>query len=121
MLLNYNIPPWLTTKKFFVILALLIPRKKSITSNNFDVYLQLVVEELQQLWEEVTTYDVLKPMGSRTFTMKGILLWTIHDFPSYDCVVWVAHQGYATCPICGLEFKGEHSIKLGKQTYTTTW
>ncbi len=38
MLLNYNIPPWLTTNKFFVILALLIPRKQSITSNNFDVY-----------------------------------------------------------------------------------
>ncbi len=39
MLLNYNIPPWLTTNKFFVILTLLIPRKQSITSNNFDVYL----------------------------------------------------------------------------------
>jgi hypothetical protein len=57
-----------------VILALLILGEKNVTLNNFDVYLQLVVEELQQLWEGVITYDVLKPMGSRTFTLKGILL-----------------------------------------------
>jgi hypothetical protein len=69
------------------------------------------------LWERVTGYDVLKLMGFRTFTLKGILFWTIHDFSDYGCVVGVAHQGYATCPICGLEFKGEHSIELGKQTY----
>ncbi len=37
MLLNYNIPKWLTTKKLFMILALLIPGKKSVTSNNFDL------------------------------------------------------------------------------------
>jgi hypothetical protein len=51
MLLNYNIPPWLTTKKFFVMLALLIPGKDSVTSANFNVYLQPLVEELQQLWK----------------------------------------------------------------------
>ncbi len=39
MLLNYNIPPCLTTKNFFVMFTLLIPRKESITSDNFDVYL----------------------------------------------------------------------------------
>ncbi len=75
------------------------------------------MEELQQLWEGVIAYDVLKPMGSRTFKMKCILLWTIDDFPNYGCVVRVAHQGYVACPICGLEFKGEDSIELGKQTY----
>jgi hypothetical protein len=61
---------------------------------------------------------VLKPMGSTTFTLKGILLWTIHDFSGYGCIVGVAHQGYVACPICGLEFRGEDSIELGKQTYT---
>jgi hypothetical protein len=29
----------------------------------------------------------------------------------------VAHQVYATYPICGLDFKGEYSVELGKQTY----
>jgi hypothetical protein len=46
-LLNYNLHPWLTSKKFFILLALLIPRKDSLTSKNFDVYLQPLVDELQ--------------------------------------------------------------------------
>jgi hypothetical protein len=31
-LLNYNLPPWLYTKNFFIILALLIPGKQSVTT-----------------------------------------------------------------------------------------
>jgi hypothetical protein len=100
MLLNYNIPPCLTTNNFFVMFTFLIPWKKSITSDNFDVYLQPIMEELQQLWEGVFAYDVLKPMDSKTFTLKGVLLWTIHDFLGYGCVVGVAHQRYVACPIC---------------------
>lgn len=65
-------------------------------------------------------YDVLKDLGSRAFKLKANLLWTIHDFPSYETKVRVAHQVYATCPVCGLHFKGEHSIEVGKQTYTYT-
>ena len=45
-LLNYNLPPWLCTKKFFVILTLLIPGKQSVTSEHLDVYLEPLVEEL---------------------------------------------------------------------------
>jgi len=72
--IKYNIPTWLTTKKFFLILALFIIGKESITLDNFDVYLQHVVEESQQLWEVVMTYNVSKPMGFRIFTLKGIIL-----------------------------------------------
>ena len=53
MLLNYNIPPWLTTKKFFIMLVLLIPGKQSVAAQFFDVYLAPLVEELQQLWRGV--------------------------------------------------------------------
>ena len=49
VLLNYNLPSWLSTKKFFVMLALLIPGKQSVTSDVFDVYLEPLVEELLQL------------------------------------------------------------------------
>ena len=120
MLLNYNIPPWLTTKKFFIMLALLIPGKQSVTSQFFDVYLKPLIEELIQLWKGEDAYDVLKEVGSRAFKLRAVLLWTIHDFPGYGTVAGVAHQGYAACPVCGPHFKGEHSIELGKQTYTNT-
>jgi hypothetical protein len=39
-LLNYNLPPWLITKKIFVMLILLMPGKLSIMSTNFDTYFQ---------------------------------------------------------------------------------
>jgi hypothetical protein len=45
-LLNYNLPPWLCTKKFFILLALLILGKQSVTSEHLDVYLEPLVEEL---------------------------------------------------------------------------
>ncbi len=101
-------------------LALLIIGKEFITSEHFDVYLQPLIEELQQLWTGVLTYDVLKPFGSRSFTLRGMLIWTIHDFLGYGIVVGVAHQGFITCLICGPEFRGDHLVKLGKQTYIGT-
>ena len=113
MLLNYNLPPWLSTKKIFIMLALLIPGKQSVTSEFFDVYLEPLVEELVQLWKGVVAYDVLKDLGARTFKLRGVLLWTIHDFPGYGTVAGVAHQGYAACPVCGPHFKGGHLVLLG--------
>ena len=120
LLLNYNIPPWLSTKNFFIMVALLIPGKQSVTSEFFDVYMEPLVEELAELWEGVNAYDVLRDIGSRTFKLRAVLLWTIHDFPGYGTVAGVAHQGYAACPVCGPQFRGEHSVELGKQTYTDT-
>ena len=120
MLLNYNLPPWLTTKKFFIMLVLLIPGKQSVTAQFFDVYLAPLVEELQELWRGVLAYDILKEVGSRTFNLRAFLMWTMHDFPGYGTVAGVAHQGYVACPVCGPDFRGEHSIELGKQTYTDT-
>ena len=60
MLLNYNIPPWLTTKKSFIMLVLFIPGKQSVTAKNFDMYLAPLVEEFQHLWKGVLAYEILK-------------------------------------------------------------
>jgi hypothetical protein len=46
LLLNYNVPPWMTTKKFFVMLSLLIPGPRAVTGQNFDVYIAPLLEEL---------------------------------------------------------------------------
>ena len=55
-----------------------------------------------------------------TCNLRAILLWTIHDFLGCGTIVGVAHEGYVACPVCGPDFKGEHSIRFGKQTYTDT-
>ena len=52
MLHNYNIPPWLTTKKLFIMLVLLIPEKQSVISQFFDVYLAPLVEECNSYEKE---------------------------------------------------------------------
>jgi hypothetical protein len=119
-LLNYNLPPWLCTKKFFILLTLLIPGKQSVTSEHLDVYLEPLVEELLQLWEGVPAYDVHKDVGFREFTLQGMLLWTIHDYPGYGAVGGFSHQGYAGCPYCGSNLGAEHFVELGKQTYGRT-
>ena len=46
VMLNYNLPPWLVTKNFFMMLTLLIPGKESVTDKNVDVYVAPLIEEL---------------------------------------------------------------------------
>jgi hypothetical protein len=91
-----------------------------VTSKVFDVYLEPLVEEFLLLWEGVPAYDVTKGLGDRTFQLRGVLMWTIHDFPGYGTIGGFAHQGYAACPWCGPDLGAEHSIDLGKQTYGGT-
>lgn len=51
VLINYNAPPWMSTKKHFMILSMIIPGPQSVTGSSFDVYLQPLLEELLLLWQ----------------------------------------------------------------------
>jgi len=79
--LNYNLPPWLVTKKFLLLLSLIIPGPYCVKSSNFDVYIAPMLEELAELWKGVRGVDLLQPLEKRQFIMRAILIWTIHDFP----------------------------------------
>ena len=120
LLLNYNLPLWLSTKKNFVLMALLIPGRQSVTCKVFDVYLEPLVEELLQLWEGVPAFDISKDKSHRHFVLRGMLLWTIHDFPRYGTVGGFSHQGFTACPWCGCNLGAEHSVELAKQTFGGT-
>ena len=120
LLLNYNLLPWLSTKKFFIMLALLIPRKESVTSDVFDVYLEPLVEELLELWAGVPAYDCTTNAGSKAFQLQAMVIWTMHDFPGYGTIGEFAHQGFAACSWCGAELGAEHSTKLRKCTFGST-
>ena len=84
VLVTYNLPPWLCTKRNFCMLSLLISGPKQ-PRNNIDVFLEPLVDELKVTWDEgVRTYDA----HSRSFfNMKAILMWVIHDFPAYG--IWL--------------------------------
>jgi hypothetical protein len=70
LLFNYNLPPWLTTKRFFVMLALLIPGKEFVRSENIDVYLEPLLEELEILWKGVRVVDVKTQKGHKHLCLK---------------------------------------------------
>jgi hypothetical protein len=83
-------------------LYIIIPRKESIKDAYMDTYMAPLIEELQKLWKWVITFDILTEVGKQTFKPWGILMRTIHDFPSYGFVVGCDTKGYKGCPICDL-------------------
>jgi len=79
------------------------------------------VDELLQLWEGIPAYDIAKEAGARDFTLRAMLLWTIHDFLGYGIVGGFSHQGFSAYPCCGCNLGAEYSVELGKQTFGGTW
>ena len=117
-LLNYNIPPWLTIKKFFIMLSLLIPGPEAVTAAHFDVFLCPLLEELRVLWTEgVMCSDAARWRGEYTFTLRAILLWCIHDFPAYAMMAGTSNKGYCACPVCGPNTTSRYSEHLSKVVY----
>ena len=91
MLVNYNIPPWLSIKKGHLLLALLIPGKYKV--KNMDVYLAPLVDELKHLGEGIQIEDVSRRTGQRGMNLRGILMWTMHDFLGYGECSGLATSG----------------------------
>ena len=116
---NYNLPPWMVTKKYFVMLCLLIPTKLSLTGSNFDVFIQPLVDELQQLWscEGVLTRDARAHMGMPLFNLRAVLMWTLHDFPAYGLISGLTTKGFKGCPVCGPHTISRRSKILRKNVY----
>ena len=119
IMFNYNLPPWMVTKKYFVMLTLLIPTQLSLNGSNFDVFLQPLVDELQQLWSRggVLTWDARAYMGMAQFNLRAILMWTLHDFPAYGLLSGLTTKGYKGCPVCGPSTVSRQSKILRKNVY----
>lgn len=81
VLMNYNIPPWLSMKRGHLILSMIIPGPKQ--PSDMSVYLAPLIEELEKLWSGVSAYDNRKKTDGlpREFILKAVLLWTMHDYP----------------------------------------
>jgi hypothetical protein len=82
-------------KKHFVMLSLIIPSLQSVTSEHFDVYVQLMLDELKMLWEvSIDVQDARQSHGESTFRLHVTLLWMIHDLLTYKIVVGYTTKGY---------------------------
>ena len=83
LLFPYNLPPWMCMKRPYMFLTLLIPCPKGL-GNDIDVYMQPLIDELKELWENgASTYDAsLK----ENFQMRAVILWKINDFLAYGYI-----------------------------------
>nr|GFA63928.1 hypothetical protein [Tanacetum cinerariifolium] len=79
LLIPYNLPPWICMKRQSFILSSIIPGEKA-HGNDIDVYLRILIKELQLLWKGVDAYD---DFSKQHFKLKASLMWTINDFPAY--------------------------------------
>ena len=114
VLMPYNLPPWMCMKQPYLMLSLLIPGP-SAPGNNIDVYLEPLVEELKELWDDgVETYDA----STKTkFEMHASLLWTISDFPAYANLSGWSTKGEFACPNCHKHTKSKRLKHGGKYCY----
>jgi hypothetical protein len=101
LMLLYNLPPFLVTKKFFIQLCILISGKDAPSPEALDVFLKPLIEELQLLWTGVPAQDFSKAAGERRFTLRGILMWTISDYPGYGLISGICTHGHKGCAVCG--------------------
>ncbi|XP_076900395.1 uncharacterized protein LOC143554555 [Bidens hawaiensis] len=93
----YKLPPWMCMKDSFVEVCLIIPGGKS-PSQNIDVFLRLLKDELKELYREgIEVYDAYR---EENFIMRAILLWTISDFPAYAMLSGWSTCGRLACPYC---------------------
>jgi hypothetical protein len=117
LLMIYNLPPWLVTKKFFISLTVLIPGEKSPSGEAFDVFIAPLVRDLLRLWEGVPALDTAVRGVTRRFTLRAILLWTVNDFPAYGLIGGQQTKGYKGCPVCASGTCADHSRVLSKMVY----
>ncbi|XP_042386824.1 uncharacterized protein LOC121978560 [Zingiber officinale] len=111
MLATYNLPPDMCMKRKFIMLTMLISGPKQ-AGNDIDVYLEVLVDDLQLLWEGVDgVYDAYR---REVFTLKAVLLWTINDFPAYGNLSGCTTHSYYACPICGEDTYAKH-LQNGKK------
>ena len=48
---------------------------------DMNVYIESLIDDLIQLWNNITMYDICKPIGQKRFQLRGMFVWTIHDAP----------------------------------------
>ncbi|MCO5563467.1 hypothetical protein L7F22_017109 [Adiantum nelumboides] len=82
-----------------------------------DVYLQPLVDELKELWSGIEVVDKSKRLDRQIVDIRGILMWTMHDYPGYGECSGLVTSGYHACAICGPGLNARYSFALKKMIY----
>ena len=97
-------------KTKYIHMSMLIQGQKQ-PGNNINLYLELLKEELQVLWNlGVRTWDAFK---GEYFMMKSALLTTMHDYLGYGYVSGQVCLGHCGCTRCMDDTTSRQLPKLG--------
>jgi hypothetical protein len=66
----YNFPPWVCVEQSNFMMCLLIPSKEFL-GKDFDVFLEPLIDELQDLWLGVDTIDILATLSESLVKETG--------------------------------------------------
>jgi len=80
IIINYNIPPYMSIKKQHMMLSLLVLGRLQI--KNMDNYLQHLIEDYKLIWNGIVMDDISRLIQECNFRFYGIIGWTMHDYPS---------------------------------------
>src|SRR3954470_23503399 len=78
--------------------TLLIPGPKN-PGKDFDLFMEPLVEELQQLWKGVLTRDLYSSPPANFFP-RAVIIWCIHDYPALGTMSGRTTHGYNACVRC---------------------
>src|SRR4051812_27854760 len=92
----YNLPPWLCMKSKYIHMCMLIQGPKQ-PGNDINLYLKLLKDELDTLWEGVNTWDAV---AEEYFPMRVALLCTVHDYLGHGYVAGQVCYGHWGCMRC---------------------
>ncbi|XP_010430986.1 PREDICTED: uncharacterized protein LOC104715265 [Camelina sativa] len=81
-----------------IMLTMLIPGPTA-PSNNIDVYLAPLIDDLKDLWNE--GLDVYDSYLEEHFTFRALLLWTISDYPALGTLSGCKVKGKQACSVRG--------------------
>jgi hypothetical protein len=95
---SYNMPSWVCMEESNFMMALLISRPSS--PRDFDIFMEPLIEELQQLWKRVWATDTLMGKG---FKLRVVVLWCIHDYPALSMLYGQVAKGYFACMCCDMD------------------
>jgi len=87
---------------------------------NVDPFLELIVEEFEELWKGVPCIDVSVPEGEvgRVFNLKAMPISIIADLLGQGTASHYKVSGYGACfNYCGPDMQGKHSKFMKKIRY----
>src|SRR5215216_6188420 len=79
-------------------MALLISGPKS-PRKDLDLFMEPLVEELQQLWRGVLTRHLYSSPPANFF-LRAVIIWCIHDYPALGTMSGRTTHGYNACVRC---------------------